>query len=75
MEAKNIVDGAIGPEASYDVDFVDGKIKAELKYDGKQADVALVVEIELIEALKVAASKTDNKIDDAMVSMIEGALG
>lgn len=74
MEAKNIVDGAIGPEASYDVDFVDGKIQIALKYDGKQADAALTVSVELIQALKIAASKTDNKIDDSMVSLIEGAL-
>jgi len=74
MEKKDIVEGQIGPEAAYDVDFVDGKIKAELKYEGTQAGVGLFVEIGLIDALKKAVEKTDNKIDDAIVKMVEAAL-
>ena len=71
---KDIVEGNIGAEANYNIDFVDGKIKAEVKYEGKEAAAGLMVEFGLVEVLKKAAEQSDNKIDDAIVKMVEAAL-
>ena len=73
-EEKEIVSGEIGPETKYDVDFVDGKIIAKIDYKGEQVSAGSYVSISLIQALKVAALKTDNKIDDKIVKMIEALL-
>ena len=71
---KNIMEGEIGAEGEYALDFVEGHIVAKVGYKGKLMGAGLEVNISLIEALKVAALKTDNKIDDGMVAMLEAAL-
>ena len=71
---KQIVDGQIGPEADYDVDFIDGKIVAKLNYAGKFGSAGLSVEIGLMDALRMAAAKSENKIDDTIVNLVEAAL-
>ena len=52
------------------LDFEGGQIKVKLSYDGKYADASVGISVSLIEALKIAAAKTENKIDDSMVDMI-----
>jgi len=57
-------------------DFVDGKVvlAAEYKEPSGLGVVALTGEVDLIAILTLAAAKTDNKIDDAIVEMVEKAL-
>lgn len=71
---KDLMDGALGSEGKYDVDFVDGKIKVDLSYMGAQGEAGLYIKLDLVAMLEMAAAKTDNKIDDAVVSMIKGML-
>ena len=74
MEHKDLLDGPIGSEAAYDIDFVGGNIIMELKYNGLQASAGVYAKINLINVLEIAASKSDNKIDDQVVAMIKGML-
>lgn len=71
---REIVSGEIGPETKYDVDFADGMIIAKVDYSGKQLSAGSYVKIKLMDALRAAALKTDNKIDDKAVAMIEALL-
>lgn len=71
---KDLVDGQLGAEGKYDVDFVDGKIKVEVSYMGAQGEAGLFIKLDLITLLEVAAKKTSNKIDDAAVAIIKGLL-
>ena len=71
---KALVERAVGSEAKYTVVFKDGKLRAELDYDGKLANAGLHIEIgaeEIIEAIKVAIPV---KIDDAILEVIKSAL-
>ena len=60
--SKELVKGNIGAEGQYSLDFAAGNIKIGLGYDGKYADTSIVLSVSLIEALKVAAAKTENKM-------------
>lgn len=71
---KDLIDGQLGAEGKYDVDFVDGMIKVDVSYMGAQGEAGLYIKVDIIKMLKIAASKTDNKIDDAAVAMIAGML-
>lgn len=64
MEVKDLVD----------VDFVDGKIVLALNYVHQYGEAQLNLKLGLLDVIKLAASKTDNKIDDKIVSLIEEAL-
>lgn len=71
---KSVAQGSIGSEGNYNLDFKDGKVIVGVDYDGKLADAKLEVKVDLITAFEVAASKTDNKIDDHLVSLLKSAL-
>lgn len=48
-------------------------IKADYAQDFGKAELAL--EVRLVDILKIAAKSTANQIDDALVEMVEKALG
>ena len=73
METQ-IADGTIGAEGKYDVDFADGKINIDLGYKGEQAEAGVYLKLDLLSVLRIAASKTENKIDDNAVEFIAGLL-
>ena len=74
MEKKDLAEGNIGAEGKYDVDFEDGKILVNIGYKGEQAEAGVYLKLNLMDVLKIAAAKSDNKIDDAAVAMIAGML-
>jgi hypothetical protein len=43
-------------------------------YAGTMAKAGIRIEVDVITLLKALAAKTDNKIDDALVAMVAGAL-
>ena len=49
-------------------------IVVKAKYAGKLADAELIIKVDAISLLKGLAERTDNKIDNALVAMIAGAL-
>lgn len=72
---KDLVSGAIGSAGKWDIAFKDGKLMLSAEYDPDLASIGLSVAIgakQVLEALKVAIPGT---IDDAIFSVIEGALG
>lgn len=57
------------------IDFLNKQVVLEVsKSIAPYGTIKLDLEIALIDILKLAASKTDNKIDDALVDMIAKAL-
>lgn len=52
-----------------------GIARAEINYAEGALKGGAYVEIDVVQALEQLAAKTDNKVDDAMVAMIKGALG
>lgn len=70
----DVVDGKIGAEAEYNVDLVEGKIVIEVDYKGKQLETGLFLRLSLVQLLREAAKKTDNKLDDKLVDMIEAVM-
>ena len=73
-DKKDLVEGEIGSEGKYDVDFSEGKILVDIGYKGEQAEAGIYLKLDLIDMLKIAASKSENTIDDAAVAMIAGML-
>ena len=71
---SELVSGEQG-DFNYSIDFEEGKFKVTVGFDGDQADGGLFINLGIIELLRIAAAKTDNTIDDAMVEMIAQALG
>jgi len=66
--------GNIGQEGDYEIKFEGGLFLINLGYKGEQAKLNIGLSLYLIQLLELAAKKTDNKIDDAAVSMIKGLL-
>lgn len=74
MEKKDLISGMLGSEGSYDVDLIDGKVVVTVSYEGAQGSAGFHIKLDLILLMEMAAKKTDNKIDDALVAMLKGML-
>ncbi len=61
-------------EANYNIGFENGNVVIALTYGGDKINADLSIEVALIDLLKIAAAKTDNKVDDAIVAMVAKAL-
>ena len=57
------------------IDVVGGVVKISAGHSAAIGKINVVVEVPLIALLEVAAAKSDNKIDDAMVAMLKVAIG
>ena len=70
----DLAQGNVGSELKYDVKVVSGKVMIEAKYDGVQADAALMIAIDSDLLLDKLAEKIPGKIDDAVIQIIKAAL-
>lgn len=70
-----LVDGKLGNNASYSVDFINGDIIISGSYDGAFGEVTLDMALSLLSVLELAAKSTDNTIDDSLVALLSRALG
>ena len=70
---KSLVEFKKG-ESSVDVDFVDGKLRIALAYDGKGADAGLYIDVEPDYFLDKLKAVIPGQIDDAIIEMLKGAL-
>ena len=68
------MEGNIGAEGNYKYDFADGKVILAVGYVGDHGEAKLELSVSLVDLLRLAASKTDNSIDDALVEMIAKAI-
>ena len=59
---------------SYTLDFKGKKALVSAVYTNEVGNIDVGIEIDLVEILKIAASKTDNKIDDTIVKLVDKAL-
>lgn len=74
-EEKEILKKAIGSEGNLKIAAIDNKtIRIELEYDGDQADAGLFIKLDLFDALKAVALKTDTKLDDKALAIIESLM-
>lgn len=69
-ELANIQKG----EASLSVKIEDGKVKMEIKYDGKQADAAFSVTLEVDQYLDMLKNAIPGTIDDTVIDLIKVAM-
>lgn len=72
--APDIASGPIGPEASYDVKLVEGKLVIVAKYDGAETDAELAIKVDAGLFMDKLAALIPGTIDDAIIAVIKGAL-
>ncbi len=70
-----MLEGKLGAEGSYKVEFIGGNIVIMAKTEGAQGAADLTVSFALSEMLKEIAAKSDNKWDDALVEFLMKQLG
>ena len=68
------MEGNITNNATYTLNFVDGCVYASVDYQTALGTISIEFDLSLIDILKLAASKTDNNIDDKIVALVEKAL-
>ncbi len=72
----NEVEGKIGSGGQYKVDINDsGIVRIESSYAEGGIEGGAFVQADIIDLLRKLAAKSTNKLDDAAVNMIAGALG
>lgn len=72
--SSDLVAGELGPEATYDVKLVEGKLVIAAKYDGAETDAELKVAIDAGLFMDKLAALIPGTIDDAIIAVIKGAL-
>lgn len=69
-----IVQGALGPEASYDLSFSGGKLVISLKYGGEQADVSVSASVSAAQLVAALAAKLSNPTEKAILMGLEAVI-
>jgi hypothetical protein len=65
-----MLEGKLGAEGSYKVEFIGGNIVVMAQTQGAHGAADLTISLALSEMLKEVASKSDNKWDDALVEFL-----
>lgn len=71
---KDLLNGKIGKEGSYELEMKDGKLRFTIGYDGQGVDSGLYVDLEPEYFLDKLADAIPGNIDDAIIAAIKGAL-
>jgi hypothetical protein len=61
-------------EAALSVKIEDGKVKLLLSYDGKQADAALSVDLDVDQYLDMLKVAIPGSIDDSIIDLLKVAM-
>lgn len=72
---KDLASGSLGTEAKWDVSFAGGKLIASIAYSGSLAGANIGISIGAKQVLDALALAIPGKIDDAVIAVIEQALG
>lgn len=70
---SKLVGGSIGPEAQYDLQFVDGKLVMSVKYDGMGTDAEIKVLLEVDYFCDKLAEAIPGQIDDQIIKFLKAA--
>jgi hypothetical protein len=65
-----IVNGNIGPEASYDVSFAAGSANITVSYKGADASASLQLSISAVQLLSDLQAKASNEIEKAAIATV-----
>lgn len=71
---KEMVGGAIGPEAMYGLKLVDGNVVVEIKYDGKGVDGGAYVKMAPEYFVGKLKEMIPGKVDDMVFDVLIGAM-
>ncbi len=72
---KDLISGKIGSEGSYDVAVKGGNVVATINYDSAEIGAAVTLTIKSKAGLEKLKELIPGQIDDAIISVIEEALG
>ncbi len=72
---KDLVSGQIGSEGTYDVALKSGNVVATINYDGAELGAQVTLTIKSKAGLEKLKTLIPGQIDDAIISVIEEALG
>jgi len=70
----DLAGGNIGPEASWDVKFEGGKLKATLAYAGEQGGANMELYLSADAVLDAIAEAIPGTVDDTVIALLKGAL-
>lgn len=70
-----IVGGALGPEAKYDLAIKDGKVQLSLSYGGAETDATLQINVSAAVFLDKLKAMIPGQVDDLLIGMLESAFG
>jgi hypothetical protein len=70
---SELIKGNLNKEASYDLEFVDGKFKLSFAYDGQGIDGQVAVMVEVGFFLDKLAAVIPGEIDDALLGALKKA--
>lgn len=71
---KDLVEGKLGDVGSYDVEFKDGKLVAKVEAKFAVGNAVVSLEIGAEQVLDAIAKAIPGAVDDAVISIIKGAL-
>lgn len=69
----DVATGQIGPETTWDIDFVDGMVKMKIDYAGKGAQAGAYASVPLEYYFTKLKEKIPGKVDDAVIDMLIAA--
>ena len=70
----DIVQGQVGPEASYDLKMEGGQLKLSANYKGVQAGASASISVEPGLFLDKLKALIPGQLDDALIELVKGAL-
>ena len=70
----DLAQGALGPEASYDVAFSGGALQVTAKYSGSQASLALTANVSAAALVGALAAKLTNPTEKALLQGLEAII-
>lgn len=71
---KSLIEGNLGKELNYELEFVDGELCFLFGYDGKGIDAGTYVKLEPEYFLDKLAEAIPGNVDDAVIAAIKAAI-
>jgi len=69
-----LVEKDLGAEGKLKLDFVGGKVRLDVSYDGKQADAGLYVELDASQFIDMLTEAIPGTLDDMIGAALKGAI-
>jgi hypothetical protein len=72
---KDLISGKIGSEGTYDIAFKSGNVVATISYGGEELEAQISLVMKSKAGLEKLKQLIPGQVDDAIISVIEEALG